>query len=149
MLRIISEGGLPILSNDWIAERVTKVLGKALFQRRGDAACFVLSINAQVKIQQTPYTAVSISNRIGCVFFLGVILRYACDSGLDVAQEYRTYVRYPELAPEWFKDFGGDAREPALSLQGNAAFRDYVMLSEWRTRSSLAVSDSCCESERL
>ena len=33
--------------------------------------------------------------------------RYACDSGLDVAQEYRTYVRCPELAPERFKDFGG------------------------------------------
>ena len=27
--------------------------------------------------------------------------------GLDVAQEHRIYVRYNELAPERFKDFGG------------------------------------------
>jgi hypothetical protein len=26
-----------------------------------------------------------------------------------VAQEYRTYVRYPELAPERFKDFRGQS----------------------------------------
>jgi hypothetical protein len=35
--------------------------------------------------------------------------RYACDSGLDVAQEYRTHVRYPELALEGFKDLAAEA----------------------------------------